>query len=1431
MNSITPERGHFLDCNVGEFDAQFFNITPQEARAMDPQQRLLLEVSYEAFENAGLTLQSLAGSATSCYVGAFTSDYRDIFTRDPEAAPKYTATGNSSSILSNRLSWFYDLRGPSMTVDTACSSSLVALHLACQSLRTGESRAAIVGGANLILSPESMMWLSNLNSLGKDGVSRTFDSCGNGYGRGEGFAIIVLKPLRDAVTDGDTIRAVIRGTGINQDGRTTGITLPSSEAQADLIRSTYLNAGLDMTKTRYFEAHGTGTAAGDPIEFEAIAKTVGAHRSKEDALFVGSVKENVGHLEGAAGLAAVLKSVMMLEKGMIPPSVHFKNPNPKLSLHEHSITVPLELTGWPTEGLRRISVNTFGFGGTNSHVIIDDAAHSLMEKSLQGRHRTILNGSGGSRIAVNHLNGSLETNHAIVKINGNMHDSVEQAETTNFANVLDGHEKAYVTSLDEGEHADGISQLFVFSSADREAGVRRIKDMGNYLRKKLENRDAVYGKTLFSDLAYTLAEKSSHLPWRSFVVGDSPERLLAALKTTKVEWTRAVSSPTVAFVFTGQGAQWVGMGRELLSFPQFYESLKAADKYLRSLGASWSVLRVLHGDVVEAELSEAYMSQPVCTVLQVALVDLLRSWSIVPSAVVGHSSGEIAASYAAGYVSREDVWKIAYWRGTLSSQVKSFAPGLRGSMAAIGLSANKTENYIKVQQCRDVVIACVNSLSSVTVSGDDNEISDLVQVLKDDRVFARKLRVQNAYHSAHMRVIADPYLEAIKDISKAGPGNNVRMYSSVTGQIVSRDELSADYWVRNLTSPVLFSKAVESMVEQKSSKSGVESSPISFLVEIGPRAALKGPLRQTLAAIGSERVSYCSILEANTPGVESIERSAGLLFQHGINPKISIINRGSQTTSASTMLIDLPVYSWNHSNVFWSESRVSRGHRLRQGVRHEILGVRVPDFDPLERRWRNRLRLAESPWLRDHKIQNSILYPAAGHIVMVIEAARQIAEGLQGVASFTLREVRIDKAILLSDDEDSPLSNIEILLSIRPRKIGLLGDAAPWFEFCISSAAEGESLQENCSGLLMIDQAPKHESISYAKETESAEETHRSKYSHVMASCTRPQSPANFYQTLSGIGLNYGPEFQLVTSVRRGKTGSCATVKATTGSASHYLIHPATLDAIFQTSVSTKEASKHRLEGALVPVSFGKVTVSASLESEVPSGFTGYAESSKQSSSDSVFNISMWADASVQRAIGIQGFKCRELSDYLVTSELQNVQHDKICGIIEWKPDVAFLSNGELKTVIEAAAENQRTMKTDGTVSKLDAITYSFISDLLENISTADVKQGDSEVFFRWMQDHKRLGVKGQLDFQIQGLESPQLGTTEAAALINELKMEHVHGRALCTIGENIKSIITGNTEPLELLLEDDLLTRFYAEARMIDVMNIKLTEVSAPRF
>ncbi|KAK3292802.1 uncharacterized protein B0H64DRAFT_464367 [Chaetomium fimeti] len=1002
--------GHWLKEDVAAFDAGFFGINPVEAVAMDPQQRLLLEVAYESFENAGLSRDSLWGSNTGVFVGQWSSDYHEMMARDTENPPLYLVTGTGPAIASNRISYCFNLRGPSFTVDTGCSSSFVALHQAVQSLRLGETAQCFVGGVNLLLDPQRFHYQSRLKMFSSEGRSFSFDSRANGYGRGEGCTGVMLKPLSAALRDGDNVRAVIRSSVLNQDGRTQGITLPSGAAQREAILKAYQQAHLEPFAD-YVEAHGTGTKVGDPIEVGAIASVLSRGRASRRKLPIGSVKGNIGHLEGAAGLAGLIKSVLMLEKGMIPPQVNFENVNPEILLDEWNLRIPLLAE---PRNLRRISVNSFGYGGTNAHVVLDAAADHMHIVTPPLR-RTLSWGS--------------------------------TARTP---------------------------RVFILSAANQSSCQKMCTRVARYLVARQPHTLGSEQDVLLSRLSYTLS-KHTMLPHRVALVACDMGNLVSQLMMASsgpVPPRETKKSSRIAFIFSGQGAQYAEMGRQLLqSRPVFFRALERARSHLSHLGCTWDLVSELCRPKAESHINEPAYAQPLSTAVQMALVDLLAEFNILPASVVGHSSGEIAAAYAAGLMSFEDAMTAAYFRGKLTGELiaENQRNGISGgAMIAVGASATTTEQHIsKVgEQYGRMRVACINSPASVTVSGDAAAVEQLAGALEAEGIFNRKLMTNGAaYHSHQMEALASEYATRLGALKPFPAGlSTVRMFSSVTGQDVGNEtELGGEYWVQNLLSPVLFSQAVKLMSEER-----YDGEPIDTIVEVGSHSQLGGPVKQILKARskGFGEVAYTHTLKRGSDAEESLLRCLGFLCIQGSPVTAEALNDSDNGHHPGTpaLLPDLPPYPFDHSRRFWHDSRLSRDYQARPHLPHELLGTLSIDVNHVEPRWRRFLNLKEIPWLRKHIVQGQIVFPGAGFLTMAVQAARQHSRAMSPTAyveAIVLRNINIGKALVLSEDE----ANVEIALSLRPQARTARESSSLWNEFRIFSIARTGQWTEHCRGL------------------------------------------------------------------------------------------------------------------------------------------------------------------------------------------------------------------------------------------------------------------------------------------------------------------------------------------------------------------------------
>ncbi|KAJ5339489.1 polyketide synthase [Penicillium brevicompactum] len=1124
--------GHFMNRPIDAFDAPFFSITPAEAEAMDPQQRMCLEVAYEALENAGIQIDQVSASNTSCYVGCFNHDYMNLMNRDPENIPFYNATGTEASCLSNRVSWFFNLAGPSMTVDTACSSSLIALHLASQSIRTGESDTSLIGGVNIMSSMEMNMQLSNLQMISPDGKSKTFDEKANGYGRGEGTCFVVIKSLEKALKDNDVIRAVIRNTGSNQDGNTPGLTLPSRTMQESLIRKVYHEAGLRMDDTGYFEAHGTGTAAGDSTETRAIGETIGKSRPADQPLWLGSVKSNIGHLEGGSGLAALIKSIYVLEQGLIPPQIWLEKVNPRILLQQWNLAIATEVTEWPYSGPRRASVNSFGFAGANAHVILDDAASYLKSKGIRGKHN-----SRTGRILSNTSSRFLNSDHAGA-----------------------GSEQASGIALKP------FPQLLVWS-AHEQAGLKRIQESWTqYLLNKSGTLSPTEQRGLLTDLSYTAAERRTRFPWRSFTVCSKLEEMINGEHEIPAP-VRSSRRPRVAFVFTGQGAQHYAMGRRLMEYEPYASSMGAADTYLKSLGCSWSLLDELSRSAESSRVNPAEFSQPLCIALQVALVDLLQSLGVwPPDAVIGHSGGETAAAYAKGALTRESAWAVAYHRGRVCSMASKANLGLDGDMLAAGISEEEGLAYINQIDCGALVVACVNSPKSITLSGDVPAIVEAEKLIKADGHLAKRLGVNRAYHSSHMMAVSEIYRDLLKDIhALPETTGSPKMFSCVTGALIDNCDLGGNYWVTNLLSQVKFSQALGGLINYSNTgrvKSLKEYCYVELMLEIGPHGAMQGPVKQNLKEKGA-RCTSISVLDRKKDAAHSLLEAIGVLFQHGFEGNIVAANR-QDTGVEPKLLVDIPPFPWNHSHRYWHESARVSDYRFRKCARKDLLGVQDNKNGGYAPLWRHFLRLPENPWMEDHQVENTIIYPAAGMVAMALEAARETSEADKVVDTYELRDVRIFAAIMISREGDGAETTIQLHTS-----------PDSWQTFSIHSRVGRGTWSLNCSGALKTHYMTAEMPAGFVDEGAFATAAHKADYERTDRICAESLSTQDFYEKQSALGLQFGELFQNVQGICKSSNQMVYAVRTPNVASAmphdfthDHLIHPCTLDSLIHASLA-----------------------------------------------------------------------------------------------------------------------------------------------------------------------------------------------------------------------------------------------------------------------
>ncbi|KAF2273799.1 reducing polyketide synthase [Westerdykella ornata] len=1272
QNVLATKGGHFLKQDPYAFDAAFFNITAAEAISFDPKQRIAMEVVYEALENAGKTLQKVAGTQTACYIGSSMSDYRDAVVRDFGHSPKYHILGTCEEMISNRVSHFLDIHGPSATIHTACSSSLVATHLGCQSLQSAESEMAIVGGVGMIISPDGNMHLNNLGFLNPEGHSRAFDADAGGYGRGEGCGILILKRLDRAVQDGDSIRAVIRATGVNSDGWTQGVTMPSSEAQASLIKYVYESHGLEYESTQYVEAHGTGTKAGDPAEVGAIHRTIGQSTTKSRKLFIGSVKPNIGHLEAAAGVAGIIKCVLAMEHGLIPPNIYFSKPNPAIPLDEWNMIVPTKLTPWPvTRGPRRASVSGFGMGGTNGHVVLESYSPES-NKLLNGISNGVTNGATNGTV-----NGSAEKDiNGKARLNGTngMIKSTFSAAVRDYVHIT----------------ANSGKRLFVISSHDQ-AGFKRV---GSTLSEHLHSLGPTASTPDYlARLAHTLAVARSGLSWKAVISAESSAELQEKLSAGSWENARRAGSniPRIGFVFTGQGAQWSRMGVELLERPGFRESIARSSEILRTFGCDWDPIEELMKGKDQSRLGVPEISQPICSVLQIALVDELKTWGIVPSKVVGHSSGEIAAAYSIGALSHHDALAVAYFRGVASSGLKH----LKGGMMAVGSSPEDAQRLIKQAKLGPgaVSVACVNSPSSVTISGDVAALEELRVFVEEQGVFARRLKVDVAYHSSHMNSAVAKYSASISEIEpQQSTAKHPVMVSSVTNQEVDAELLGPYYWIRNLISPVLFSDAVKEMV---SPSEGDGRNEVDLLIEVGPHSALGGPIEQILAYHGIKNVGYASVLTRGENGLDCALKLATELILQGVPLDVQRVNGDS----GCRLLTHLPPYPWNHSKTFRADSRIHRELISQKFPTRSLIGAKLPAMSETEHEWRTFIRLSEEPWLRGHTVGSTVLFPGAGIVSIVLEAVQQLVDAGKRACSFRLRDVSLFAAMALPEDQAT-----EVIIHMRPHLIATSGTTpASWWEFTVSSCVGTDQLRDNARGLITVDY---HENRSQQMIDESTMITTAQveDYHRIQQECTDTCSKEQFYQHMTKASWRYGELFQGVENCHIGYGKTTFDIRLVDVGETFsrgqldrpFLINAASLDAIFQCWLgATYNNGAFEFDKPFVPTSIGELEISADIPADADYVMPGLCRAERYGFNELSADIAIFDNELSTTVLSVKDFRTSELDveSGKVEGDGAEIDPADITSEVTWNYALPLLHADELKKVLNTASANSRLEK------------------------------------------------------------------------------------------------------------------------------------------
>ncbi|GHB11345.1 type I polyketide synthase [Salinicola rhizosphaerae] len=993
--------------DIAGFDASFFGISPREAGQMDPQQRLLLEMTWEAMEDAGVPPVSLRGSQCGVFIGIASLDYSYRMADDMSAIDTSTATGNTSSIASNRISYLFDLHGPSMSLDTACSSSLVAFHQACQSIRSGETDIALAGGISLHLHPYGFIIFSKASMLSPTGRCQVFDESGDGYVRSEGGGVFLLKDYDKAVADGDRILAVVAGSGVNTDGFKKGLTVPNADAQVALMTQTLKRAGLTPDDIDYLEAHGTGTAVGDPLETRAIGAAIGQKR--QQPLPIGSVKSNLGHLETASGVAGLAKALYAIREREVPATIGIRKVNPRIDLEGWNLDIVDQPRKLKAEGPVTIGLNSFGFGGANAHVILQSPPESAADETPATTRRLPLCLSARSPEALREF--AARVSDSLTEGGASLYDTAYS-----LAYRREAHSHAAVLFSDNA--ADAITRLDALAANESEPGT---------------------------------------------AVGERVEEQHGPV-----------------FVYDGNGCQWRGMGQTLLRQSSVFAAAIDEVDTLFKRHADFSLREELDGSnqhhddeaaggEAEDRLVRTEIAQPALFALQVGITRMLEAEGLEPVAVTGHSVGEVAAAWACGALTLADAVSVIFYRSACQGRTRG-----GGEMTAVGLGADTMQGWLDDELHGDIVIAGVNGPKGVTLAGPAEALSRLEAALSAERIFAKRLPLDYAFHSPAMDSIHQDVLVALAGLKPTQ--GRIPFYSTVAGKVVDGTTLDAEYWWLNIREPVQFASAVDDLIA-----SGARS-----FVEIGAQPILRRYLTDAFSA-HSIHASAIPTVARDSDDASAIETSvASLLVSGASSPRtwFPVIGR----------FTDLPHYPWQRERHWAKPTGDSQGLMARH-YEHPLLGYRLARQGIA---WESQLDARRLPWLADHRVGDATVFPGAGFAELALAAAASV----KGMPLLDIEALEILNPLLLDSAHGKKLQvefdELDGSLSMKTREPA---STDPW---TLNARARVAAQTRG----LMLTRAPS----------------------------PLPQRPADFDRAqhlamAAHVGLDYGPGFQAVSEI------------------------------------------------------------------------------------------------------------------------------------------------------------------------------------------------------------------------------------------------------------------------------------------------------------
>ena len=1076
---LPSRRGGFLR-NLDRMDAAFFGISPREAPHVDPRQRLMLEVAWEALEEAAIPPDSLAHSKTGVFVATLTDDYDHLLFNDLRRAEIYSGAGTANSVVANRLSYFFNLHGPSISLDTACSGSLVAIHLACESLRSGESTLALAGGVSVNLMAKSNVFFARSGALSPSGLCRTFDAGADGIVRSDGVGVVVLKRLSEALRDGDRVQAVIRATAVNHDGRSNGIMAPNGEAQRAVLEEAYRRAGVSAAAVQYVELHGTGTPLGDPIEAQALVDVLGVGRNADQACLVGSLKSNVGHTEAAAGVGGVIKTVLAMRRGVIPPTANFQSLNPMIPFAGTPFRVVQTVEAWPVGDASKnapylAGVSGFGFGGTNAHLVLEGVA--VAEESPVSKNRP-----------------------------------------------------AYLFPVSAGSP-------------------RALAELAESCAGHLLNSDES-----IAELCSTAARGRAHLSCRKAVVGTTKQEIAAVLRTIGSEPACAQNVPgKLAFVFSGQGSHWPGMGRQLYTLEPVFRAVMDRCETLLREQCGWSLLEALQ----DLQNNDTEIVQPAIFAIQAALCDLWRWWGVVPDYVVGHSLGEAAAAYCASVLTLEDALRVVVLRSRLMKRTAG-----KGKTAVVGMTLQDAREAILGVAMTELSVAGSNSPAMSVLSGTPEAVDELLKEISRRQIFCREIAgVDIAFHSTQMDPLQQELTQLLSGLRPARA--TIPIVSTVSGEVMVGENFDAAYWGRNLREPFLFTQATEELL-----RLGCET-----FIEVSPHAVLSSSLLQTAKASGAASVTALpSLRKGRENELLGLYETLASLYAQGRNVHWQAVypERGRAA--------QLPHYPWQRER-YWLDQLDTRlyGEREEKGNQDEGFPAEHAGTHPLLGRREDAARTSSTgtsvtlwqswfsdhspPYFADHRVHGEAIAPGAAWLEMAREAGTQIFGGV-----VELRAISFDSPLRLSHE----VNEVQTVLTRQGTQGSLelfsRTEEGKWVRHVHATALPGSQIGVGGEKYSL----PAMERIA-----------------RIRSRSARAVSANQHYAAMQVRGLNYGPAFRLLTEMVGGNSEAVGEIQLPMGLATaDYGLHPAMLDAALQLAAVAQGENRY----SYLPVAVGSYT-------------------------------------------------------------------------------------------------------------------------------------------------------------------------------------------------------------------------------------------------